>query len=202
VIVRRIPPIRSRPAPRCSGRVFCFSVADHRHRGTGCAPGTRTDLPIASRRTRRLSLSQLNSRAHPLPWREAFEVPNDPALEQDRRLKAGPASASAGMGYAAWQMAMPRNVMQPGPWPEAAGPPSWARFAVRATGSLAGCRGDRFEPCLTPQPEPSPQHHPRRSAARTLPPGRPVAGIPSWRSTSLIASRVLAPTLPSGSPTS
>lgn len=47
----------------------------------------------------------------------------------------------------------------------------------------------------------TPSQLPRR-ASSTLPPGRPVGVMPSLRSTSLIASRVFWPTLPSGSPTS
>ncbi len=47
-----------------------------------------------------------------------------------------------------------------------------------------------------------PPAHPRRKASSTFAPGRPVCGMPSLPSMSLIASRVLAPTLPSGSPTS
>ncbi len=186
------------------GAGFLFlPVADHRHRGSGCALIHADRSSDCGKMDEAAFPFQLSSRPHQLIQREVFGAAQDFASDPERRLKAGPVSPPARMGAdAAWQVARPRNVMHPGPWLEAAGTRSWARFAVRATGSLVECRDDRFERCLDPQPKPSPQHHPRRSAARTLPPGRPVAGIPSWRSTSLIASRVLAPTLPSGSPTS
>lgn len=89
---------------------------------------------------------------------------------------------------------MLRSVIGPGPELSGHVP---ARFASHdgGRGQRRILRHERESEGITPSQLP-------RRASSTFPPGRPVGVMPSLRSTSLIASRVFWPTLPSGSPTS